>query len=147
MFDGEDEVSRDLAERMVGLGSAPRAGAPRLNPSGETDTIVDSLVSGSALASGPIFERAIGLTGEALALAQARGSDAGYVLSFDSRPLDPCREMRAAVDRIGWLDPSTIVPLVDTRLRAIVRRGRSGVSAEWDGGLLISAREQRAVTA
>ena len=78
------------------------------------------------------------MTGDALAMAQARGTDAGYVMAFDSRPLDPCQALTALIDRIGWLDPETIVPLVDTRLRAVARRGRSGVTAEWDGGLLLT---------
>ena len=42
------------------------------------------------------------------------------------------------MDGAPWLDPETIVPLVETRLHAIVRRGRSGVTVEWDGGLLIA---------
>jgi hypothetical protein len=41
------------------------------------------------------------------------------------------------MDAARWLDPDTIVPLVDTRLHAVVRQGRSGITAEWDGGLLI----------
>jgi hypothetical protein len=97
--------------------------------------ILDALLSGPP---GQTFQQAVGLTGQALALAQARGVDAGYVLALDRRPLDPCQELRALVDRLGWLDPDTIVPLVDTRLRVIARRGRSGVTAEWDGGLLIT---------
>ena len=39
---------------------------------------------------------------------------------------------------LHWLDPDTMVPLVDTRLHAVVRRGRSGITTEWDGGLLIA---------
>ena len=57
-------------------------------------------------------------------------------MSLDSRPLDACREMQALVDEIGWIDPAGIVPLADTRLQAIMRRGRSGVAMDWDGGLL-----------
>ena len=79
-----------------------------------------------------------GLTGEALARARRLGTDAGYVMSVDSRPLDPCRDLQALMDGARWLDPETIVPLVETRLQAIVRRGRSGVTAEWDGGLVIA---------
>ena len=41
------------------------------------------------------------------------------------------------MDSARWLDPETIVPLVDTRLQAVVRRGRSGVTADFDGALLI----------
>ena len=43
------------------------------------------------------------------------------------------------MNNAGWIDPQTIVPLVDTRLQAIVRRGRSGLNAEWDGTLLLAA--------
>jgi len=82
------------------------------------------------------YQSTTGLTGEALASARRRGDDAAYIMSLDSRPLDPCREMQALVDEIGWIDPGTIVPLADTRLEAIVRRGRSGVIVDWDGGLL-----------
>jgi hypothetical protein len=42
------------------------------------------------------------------------------------------------MDAARWLDPDTIVPLVDTRLHAVVRRERSGMTTEWDGGLLIA---------
>ena len=88
---------------------------------------------------GRTYQRAAGLTGEALARAQRRGADAGYVTSVDSRPVDPCQDLQALMDGAPWLDPETIVPLVETRLQAIVRRGRSGVTAEWDGGLVIAA--------
>jgi signal transduction histidine kinase len=85
------------------------------------------------------YQRASGLTGEALALALRRGNEAGYVLSLDRRPLDPCREMQVLADNAGWIDPQAIVPLVDTRLQAIVRGGRSGIIAEWDGALLLAS--------
>jgi hypothetical protein len=84
------------------------------------------------------YQRATGLTGDALAAARRRGADAGYIVSLDSRPLDPCRELQVLMDGAGWLDPETIVPLVDTRQHAIVRRGWSSVAAEWDGGLLLA---------
>jgi hypothetical protein len=48
--------------------------------------------------------------------------------------------MQVLMDRAGWIDPHTIVPLVDTRLQAIVRRGHSGLNAEWDGSLLLELR-------
>jgi hypothetical protein len=84
------------------------------------------------------YQRATGLVGEALALARRGGGDAAYVMSFDSRPFDPCSELQVVVEGAPWLDPETIVPLVDTRLRAIVRRGYSGVVSDWDGGLLLA---------
>jgi hypothetical protein len=87
--------------------------------------------------------RAAGLAGEPLALARRRGTDAAYVMAFDRGPIDPCRDIATAVEGAPWLEPGTIVPLVDTRLRAIVRRGRSGVTADWDGGLLIDGSGAR----
>jgi hypothetical protein len=91
------------------------------------------------------FERAVGLTGEPLARALRVGNDAAYIVALDSRPLDPCRDIEVLMDGARWLDLQDIVPLVDTRLHAIVRRGRSGITAEWDGGLVIAgaAREKQ----
>jgi hypothetical protein len=50
--------------------------------------------------------------------------------------------MQAVVDDVGWMDPETIVPLVDTRLQAIVRRGRTGMILDWDGGLLLDGGDK-----
>ena len=85
------------------------------------------------------FQRAAGLNGEALAKARRDGTDAGYVVSVDSRPLDPCLELEALLDSFPWLRRTTIVPLVDTRLQAVVRRGRSGLTTTFDGSVLIDA--------
>ena len=132
IYDGNDAVARDLAERLVGLVGTSGPGAA---------AILDALLPDRP---GRTFQRAAGLTGEALASALRGGNDAAYIVAVDRRPLDPCREMQAVVDRAGWLDPETIVPLVDTRLQAIVRRGRASPTAEWDGGLLLADGERRA---
>jgi hypothetical protein len=71
----------------------------------------------------------------------AAGTDTGYVLSLDQRRLDACQELRTLVDRAAWLEPETIVPLVGTRLRALLRRGYSSVTVEWDGGLVMTGAE------
>ena len=132
VYDREDAASRDLAERFIGLASA--SGGSRA-PSGQAAAVLDSLVPATQRRS---FQRAIGLAAEALAQAESRGTDAGYIVSLNRVALDPCQELRSIADRIGWLDPDTIVPLVDTRQRAIARRGRAGLTAEWDGGLLLT---------
>jgi hypothetical protein len=126
VYDASDEAARDLAERAVGL---VRASGPAAT------AFLDALLPDRPTRT---YQRATGLTGEALALARRLGNDAGYVMSLDSRPVDPCRALQALMDGARWLDPETIVPLVETRLRAIMRRGRSGVTAEWDGGLIIA---------
>jgi hypothetical protein len=71
-------------------------------------------------------------------VALRRGTDAAYILPVDARPVEPCRDLQALMDSAPWLDPETIVALVDTRLQAIVRRGRSGATIDWDGGLHIA---------
>jgi hypothetical protein len=126
VYDASDGAARDLAERLVGLGrvSSPAAAA-----------LLDALLPDRPRRT---FQRATGLSGAALALARRQGADAGYVIAVDSQPVDPCRDLQIVRDGSRWLDPDTIVPLVETRLRAIVRRGRSGVAAEWDGGVVIA---------
>jgi hypothetical protein len=111
VYDVSDHVARDLAERLVALNLSQRPNQ---------------------------YQRPSGLTGAALAATRWRGHDAAYIVSLDRRPLDPCREIQALMDGVPWLNPSAIVPLAETRLHAIVRRGRSGITVEWDGGLLIA---------
>jgi len=120
-----------LAERLVALG---RVSSPAAT------TILDALLPDRPRRT---FQRATGLSGAALALARRQGADAGYVMRVDSQPLEPCRDLRIVLEGSRWLDPDTIVPLVETRLRAIVRRGRSGVTAEGDGGVVIAGGDSR----
>ena len=126
VYDAADRVARDLAERFVGLANAPGSAA---------GAVLDALVPDRSRRTN---QRVAGVTGEALAVARQGGTDAGYIVSVDRRPLEPCRELQLMVEGARWLDPETIVPLVDTRLRAIVRRERSGAEVDWDGGLLIA---------
>ncbi len=125
VYGAGDQASRDLSERLVALGRTPDSAAA---------TALAALVPDRTRTD----ERAVGMTGNALAQALRLGADAGYVVSIDSRPVDPCRELRWLLGVAPWLDPESIVPLIETRLQAVVRRGRSGISAEWDGGLVIA---------
>jgi hypothetical protein len=126
VYDAGDGAARDLAERVVGLARASSAAAV---------PFLDALLPDRPRRT---FGRAAGLTGDALVRARRLGADAGYLMAVNSRPLDPCRELQLLVDGAPWADPETIVPLVQTRRQAIVRRGHSGVSVEWDGGLLLA---------
>jgi hypothetical protein len=125
VYDANDATARDLAERLVGLarGSSPAATA-----------FLDALLPDRPRRS---YQRATALTGAALVTAVRAGGDAGYVMAVDARPVDACRELQILRERARWLDPETIVPLVETRQRAVLRRGRGGVTVDWDGGLLI----------
>jgi hypothetical protein len=127
VYDVSDSAARDLAERFVGLVRASTSAA---------SAFLDVLLPDRPRRT---FQRAAGLKGDELARARRLGRDAAYVVSVDSRPLDPCRDVQVLTEGARWLDPGTIVPLVDTRLQAIVRRGRIGVSTEWDGGVVIAA--------
>lgn len=126
VYDASDDAARDLAERFVGLA---RASGPAAT------AFLDVILPDRPRRT---YQRAAGLTGDALAAARRLGRDAGYVVAVDTRPVDPCRDLQALMDTAVWLDPATIVPLVETRIKAIVRRGRAGITAEWDGGLLIA---------
>ncbi len=126
VYDANDGASRDLAERLVGL---VRANSPAAK------TFLDVFVPDRPRRT---YQRAVGLTGDALAVALRRGADAAYVLSVDARPAEPCRDLQVLTDAAPWLDPETIVSLVDTRLQAIIRRGRSGLTMDADGGLHIA---------
>lgn len=126
VYDASDGAARDLAERLVALNRASGSAA---------SPMIEALLPDRPRRR---YERAVGLTGEPLARALRVGNDAGYILSLDSRVLDSCGEIEVMIDRARWLEPDDIVPLVDTRLYAIMRRGRSGITAEWDGGLLIA---------
>jgi hypothetical protein len=131
VYDERDRVARDLAERLVGLARAPGAAAA---------AVLDAILPDRPRRT---FERARGLNGASLTVALRRGADAGYLVSLDNRPPDQCRDLRVLLERAPWLDPETILPLVDARLKAVVRRGLAGVTAEWDGGLLIAAPHSR----
>ena len=125
VYDATDEVARDLAGRFVALALAPGSAA--------TSFIETLLPNQPRLA----FEHPTGLTGDALAKARREGTDAGYIVPVQSRPLEPCSELDALKESVPWIGPWTILPLVDTRLQAVVRRGRSGLTTEFDGTVLI----------
>jgi hypothetical protein len=131
VYDASDGAAHDLAERFVGL---VRASGPAATG------FLDALLPDRP---GRTYQRAARLSGAALAVALRRGADAGYVTSVESRPVDPCQDLQVLMGSAPWLDPETIVPLIDTRLQAIVKRGRSGVAAEGDGGLVIAAASDR----
>ena len=62
---------------------------------------------------------------------------------MQSRPLEPCVELDALKESVPWIGPWTILPLVDTRLQAVVRRGRSGLTTEFDGSVFIDDPDPR----
>lgn len=126
VYDAGDSAARELAERLVGLS---RVASPAAT------AILDAVLPNRPKQR---FQRAAGLSGAALGLARRQGADAGYVLSIRTQPIEPCRDLQVLMEGSRWLDPASLVPLVETRPRAIVRRGRSGITMEFDGAVVLT---------
>jgi extracellular solute-binding protein (family 5) len=103
----DDAAARGLAERLVALGF--------LGPGG----------------------RASGVAAADFVVRFAAGG-ASYLVPLSREVLVPCRAVADLAARAPWLtsDPSRhITALVETRRRAIVRRGGSSFTVDWDGTL------------
>jgi len=103
----DDAAARGLAERLVALGF--------LGPLG----------------------RASGVAAADLDVRFAAGG-ASYLVPLPHEALAPCHAVADLAARAPWLtsDPSRhITALVETRRRAIVRRGGSSFTVDWDGTL------------
>lgn len=70
-----------------------------------------------------------GLPRRSMAEALRRGFGRAYVVAVPRPALVPCREVA------GWPAGSTLVPLIDTRMSVIVRRGVPRLTVELDGSL------------
>lgn len=131
VYDARDGVAREVAERLVAL--ARSAGTPGRQ-------LHDALLPDAAR---QIYQRATGMSGDAFSRALRLGADAGYILSLERRPIDSCHEFQALLDRTPWLEADGIVPLVDARIQAVVRRERGGVAIDGDGGLRFAGAAPR----
>lgn len=78
---------------------------------------------------------ATGLPPGAFESALRAGNEAAYLVQIRRRVFDPCR---AASALPPWSARGSIVPLVDTRSHAVVRRGRFRVAVDWDGSLRLT---------
>lgn len=66
------------------------------------------------------------------------GDELAFVFELPRRSLAPCRDLAALMSRVPWLGATTLVPLVDIRTRAIVKRGAVSATIDWDGTLRIT---------
>ncbi len=81
---------------------------------------------------------AVGLAPNAFASELRGGGDVAYVFSLPRQSRDRCRDIRELLSSASWLGaPGAIVPLVDTRLRAVARRDRLNVGFTWDSTLTV----------
>jgi Bacterial extracellular solute-binding proteins, family 5 Middle len=123
-------------ERLEGCGAAPTAtpagatGRARTvfpRPDGAARDLAGRI---AALTHGV----SAGLASADFAQKLAAGSETGYVVALPRQVADPCRAARDLLP--PW--PSMIAALVDTRPRAVVRRGGSLWVVDWDGTVRLS---------
>jgi hypothetical protein len=129
VYDKRDDIARALSERLVGLSDAR---APRL-------AVLDSAL-GSANSV-----RAAGLDTGAFRVALGNGRDLAYITALPLNPTNRCNELQIIGHLAPWLASiadtvgvrADIVPLVETRGRAIVRRQRVGLSIDGLGNMYL----------
>jgi len=140
-----DRAARELAERLVALassGTGSRDGAEAL-------ALLGHAVDRSRWV-------AAALPAASLAASLRAADETAYVLPLTAKVLDPCGATQALLDSTPWLaagrvpmpgvatDSASVsagelqlihalVPLVDTRRRAIVRGGMPELGVDWDG--------------
>jgi hypothetical protein len=134
LYDSGDPVARDLAERIVALAAIP--------PDESSDAAAMSAAI-PGLADKTFGVIADGVTSPNLANSLRKGDDFAYIVAVPSRPADLCHERQIIVARAPWLialkdDYSkAIVPLVDTRLHAILNNTRVGLALDYYGVFLL----------
>jgi hypothetical protein len=70
---------------------------------------------------------------DSLAIVLRAGAARAFVLPVPTHALVPCRET------VAWPDSATVIPLIETRAHATMRRGAPALIAEWAGTLRIEA--------
>ncbi|HEY0350707.1 MAG TPA: hypothetical protein VGC48_01220, partial [Gemmatimonadales bacterium] len=82
-----------------------------------------------ALAGTGSSVRAAALDPQELAAALRDQTERAVVIAVPRESLAPCHDASA------WPGGSSIQPLIDTRARAIIRRGSPPLTVDWDGTL------------
>jgi len=86
---------------------------------------------------------ATGLAPNAFASALRGGGDLAYIFPVARQSRDRCHDVPELLGSASWLGtPGAITPLIDTRLRAVVRRDRLNVALTWDSALTILPARQ-----
>jgi hypothetical protein len=114
-----------------GSAVSPGTTAPRIVYSNDDDVarrLAERIVALTRTGS-PL--RAVGLQTDAFARAIQTGSDRAYVVGLPRQTLVPCR------DAFRWPAGAQLLPLIDTRAYAIIRKGTRPLTVDWDGVLRI----------
>ena len=72
--------------------------------------------------------------------ALSAGRNRGYVFLLPRVVYQPCRAAAELHEKAPWLDPGTIVPLVDTRGRLVVRSSVPLMAVDWAGTVRLDHR-------
>jgi hypothetical protein len=134
VYDGEDSVARDLAERIVALAAEGASGSAA---SAEV-----------CLALRYRKVDAVRITAEGVGASEMErslrdGRDFAYIIALPHRAADPCFEARKLVRRAPWVSslgdaiPDLLIPLVDTRSHLIADGRKVGAAVDWYGNVLL----------
>jgi hypothetical protein len=134
LYDINDAIARDLAERVVALAA--------LDPAASADAAaIASAVPG--LTGGASVVITEGVTGRELNSSLRYGDDFAFVVPLPRRPPDPCHALRELIERAPWLVTAgvdlseALIPLVDTRPHVIARKDRFGLVVDWYGNIRV----------
>jgi hypothetical protein len=85
-----------------------------------------------ALSHGGAQLRAVALRESDMDATIRAGTERAYVVPAPRQALAPCR------DSAAWPAGVSIQPLIDTRARAILRRGSAALTVDWDGTVRVA---------
>ncbi len=131
VYHSSDRVAAGIAERLVALAGSRSA-------RGE-DSVLGKLLPRLSRASSRATTAALGPS--AFAAALHAGDEVAYVLPLPRFIVAPCHEFAMLLRSAPWLESARtdsrlpVIPLIETRSHAIVRRGRVGLSVDADGSL------------
>jgi hypothetical protein len=140
LYNRQDPVSRDLAERIIALAMTD----PDVSPAAAA---LKAAVPG--LGDGMEAIIAQGMDQDELAQHFYMGTDFAYIISIPCRVADPCAEARKLIARkpqvAGMLEDfiQIFVPLVDARSHVIANGDRIALSVDWYGNVFIMNQPER----
>ena len=122
----------------LGLGTAcsrPAVATPSRSPRlayVEGDEVARALAGRLVALAGPgLSLRSVGLEPAAFETSLRQGTELAYIHAVLRRNLDPCRELA------GLPSGMSALPLIDTRPRAIIRKGSPPLTVDWDGAVRV----------
>jgi hypothetical protein len=124
----------EAAECSTSVSSAPTSISSRIVYT-RGDEVARGLAERIVALAGPGTDLRVAALERTDFAAQLRtGSDRAYVVALPRQTLAPCRLWTT------WPAGARLQPLIDTRARAIVRRGAPPLAVEWDGTVRVVPR-------